>query len=185
MAWNKEYSNPQRAAYGEHNAFRSLYMKYFPKMKYFITHMVKSEAVADELTQDIFLKIWENWGKLPDIHSINAYLYRMAKHAAINHLEHKYIEDRYCAGYIWTNPSTSTNPEEEIEAKELEFLIRLTVERMPEQRRTIYVMSRIENVKNSKIAEILGISEKTVNNQLSLALKEIRKIVMLALLFFS
>jgi|GEM_PF-6831654 len=87
------------------------------------------------------LKIWENRKKLPDVRSINSYLYRMAKHAALNYLDHKYIEEVYVAGY---SQPAGADPEEELEAKELEFLIRLIVERMPEQRRKVYMMSRVE-----------------------------------------
>lgn len=180
MVLNNENNGLRLIAHGDHSAFRSLFIKYFPKIKYFISHLIKSEAIADELTQDIFLKVWENKDTLPDIRSINAYLYRMAKHSAINYLEHKYIEEAYRVEY--TQPE-STRPEEELEAKELEFLIRLTVDRMPEQRRKIYVMSRVEYIKNSEIAKTLDISEKTVNNQLSLALNEIRRMLQFALVF--
>lgn len=181
MSHNEEHIIIMGVVSGEHNAFRALFIKYYPKVNYFITHFIKSEEVAEELSQDIFLKIWENRARLSNIQSLSSYLYRMAKHALINYLEHKYIEESYLATL---HQPLSSGIEEELDAKELEFLVQLVVDRMPEQRRKIYKMSREEHIRNGEIASLLGITEKTVNNQLSLALKEIRKAVSLALSFF-
>lgn len=147
----------EKIATGNQEAFRPIFMKYYPKMKYFITHIVKSEAVAEELSQDTFLKIWENREMLPGLRSFNAYIYRLAKNVSLNYLEHKYVEESYITNY---RPPTATNPDEELDTKELEFLIQLTVERMPEQRRKIYRMSRVENMEKEEIAEKLGITKK-------------------------
>ena len=182
MIHNEELNNLERIASGDHEAFRSIFMKYYPKVKYFIAHIIKSEEIAEDLSQDIFFRVWASKEYLPDLRSFNAYIYRMAKNSALNYLEHKYIEDTYIANY--SHQSESTTPEEELNAKELEFLIQIAIDQMPEQRRKIYIKSRIENIKNGKIAEILGLSEKTINNQLSLALKDIRDILALAFLFF-
>lgn len=182
MTQNEEFNDLDRIASGDHDAFRHVFMKYHPKVKFFISCMVKSETIAEELSQDIFLKVWTSREHLPNLRSFNAYLFKMSKNAALNYLEHKYIEDSYVVNYSQT--TTVANPEEELSAKELEFLVQLAVDRMPEQRRKIYIMSRVENIKNGKIAEILHLSPKTINNQLSLALKEIREILALAFLFF-
>lgn len=178
---NEEYTYLEKIASGDHHAFRYIFMKYFPKVKYFISHMVKSEAIAEELSQDIFLKIWVTRKQLPNLRSFNSYIYKMARNTALNHLEHKYLEDHYIANFA--SPS-STNLIDEIEAREIELLIQLTVDQMPEQRRKIYTMSRVENLKNEEIAEKLNLSKKTVENHLNLALKDIRNILTAALLFF-
>lgn len=183
MINDEEQNILEKIASGDHEAFRSIFMQYYPKVKYFIAHIIKSEETAEDLSQDIFFRIWQSKEHLPNLRSFNAYIYRIAKNSALNHLEHKYIEDAYVTNY--RHQSKSLTPEEELDAKELEFLIQIAIDQMPEQRRNIYIMSRIENIKNGKIAEILGLSEKTINNQLSLALKEIRDILALAFLFFS
>ena len=181
MVLNEENIQLQKIASGEHDAFRCLFMRYFPKVKYFIASIVKSEAVAEELSQDIFLKIWMGRGQLPTLRSFNAYIYRMARNAALNYLDHKYLEENYLANI---DPPTSTNPIDDIEARELELLIQLTVDRLPDHRRRVYTMSRVENLKNDEIAEKLNLSKKTVENHLNLALKDIRNVLTAALLFF-
>jgi len=156
-------------------------MKYFPKMKYFISHFVKSDAIAEELSQDIFMKLWENREKLNRIQSFNSYIYRMSKNIALNYLEHKYVEDTYLENY---HGETEATIEGELYAREIELLEQLTINQMPAQRKTIYEMSRKKGMKNEEIATALGISKKTVENHLNLALKEIRKALILFASFF-
>lgn len=177
----KEIDNLKKIAKGDHDAFRSVFMEYYPKIKYFITHIIKSEAIAEELSQDIFLRLWENRENILNIRSLNAYMYRAAKNSALNHLEHRFVEKSFIAGY---NRPVETNPEEKLDAEELLFLVRLAVCRMPEQRRRIFTMSRVDNLEKEEISERLGLTKKTVENQLSLALKDIRKVLYLAVAFF-
>lgn len=171
----------QRLILGEHDAFRFLFMKYFPKMKYFIAHFVKSDAVAEELAQDIFMKIWEHREKLKNIQSFDAYIYRMSKNISINYLEHKYVEESYMENY---QGETESSIEGELYAREIELLEQLTINQMPPQRKTIYEMSRKKGMKNEEISIALGISKKTVENHLNLALKEIRKALTFFVSFF-
>ncbi len=114
MIQQEDMNNFERTAMRDHEAFRSIFMKYF------IPHLIKSETIAEELSQDIFLKIWENRERSLNIRSFSAYIYRIAKNTALNYLEHKFVEESYIANY---DHSMVTNPEEELDAKELEFLI--------------------------------------------------------------
>jgi RNA polymerase sigma-70 factor (ECF subfamily) len=176
-----EHIDSEKLAWGDQDTFRRLFMKYYPKVKCFIGYFVKSEAIAEDLSQDVFEYIWLNREHLSDIKSLNAYLFGIAKKKSINYLNHKTIEENYASSYIDLPEYTV---EEEIYAKELELLIQLTVDKMPEQRRRIFEMSRSKNLKNAEIAETLNISKKTVENHLNLALKQIREVVALSLIFF-
>ena len=169
----------ERLALGDHDAYRYFFMKYFPKMKYFIAHIVKSEAIAEELAQDVFEKIWISRIELPGIRSFNSYLYKMSKNIALNYLDRKYVENRYIENSSIPSYDFSqvASIEKEIDAKEIESLIRMEVEKMPEQRRKIFMMSRFENLKNEEIAQELNITKKTVENHLNLALKQLRKVL--------
>ncbi len=75
----------------------------------------------------------------------------------------------------------TVNAEDDLYAEELRLLIELNINKMPEQRRRIFQMSRNENMTNDEIAECLGITKKTVENQLSLALKELKKVISVSL----
>jgi RNA polymerase sigma-70 factor (ECF subfamily) len=158
-------------------------MKYFPKVKYFICCFVKSEVIAEDLAQDIFEHIWMDRERFWGMEYLDAYLFRMAKNYAINYLQHKTIEKDYALSYIRSDDLKECLTEEEISAKELELLIRLTIEKMPEQRRRIFEMSRIKNLKNAEIAEKLNISKRIVEAHLNLALRQIRRVIAQLLIF--
>lgn len=169
-------------AAGSHDAFRYLFMKYFPKVKYFIGHLTKSESIAEELAQDVFMSIWENREQLGSVESFGSYVYRMAKNRALNYLRRKYLEDSYMDEY---EGETELTIEGDLYAREIELLEQLTVSRMPRKRKAIYEMSRKDGLTNDEIAARMGISKKTVENHLNLALKEIRKTLFLFTSFFA
>ncbi|MDR2950469.1 MAG: RNA polymerase sigma-70 factor [Prevotella sp.] len=169
---------------GDRNAFRSVFLSYFPKVKYFIVHLIKEEAAAEDISQDIFIKIWENRVSLKEIQSFDAYIYKMAKNAVINEFKKKDLEEKYYNYNYSSSQENYISIEEELFAKEIRLLTELTVSKMPEQRRKIYEMSRMEGIKNEDIAKKLGITKKTVENHINLALKEIRKTISFMLLFF-
>lgn len=171
---------------GDVKAFDCIFVSYFGKVRCFINGLLKSEADAEDLAQDIFIKLWTNRGLLDPQKSVNALLYTMARNAAFNFLKHKLVLDNYTSdnSRIDTTLLPDT-PEEILYAKEIELLIEMTVCRMPEQRRRIYRLSRNEAIPNEEIALQLHVTKKTVENQLSLALQDIRKVISCFLLFFA
>lgn len=162
---------------GDHDSFRFLFVRYYPKVKYFISHIVKSEDVAEELSQDIFTRLWVKRKDAVKINSFNSYVYRMARNAALNHVARKYLEDAYVS--VNVEEEKSYTSEDVFIAMEIESLVQIAVDKMPEQRKKIYTMSRIENLKNDEIARKLNISKKTVENHLNIALGEIRRRIVL------
>lgn len=170
---------------GDVKAFDRMFITYFGKVKYFINGLLKSEIDAEDLAQDIFMKLWTNRGALDPQKSVNAYLYTMAPNAAFNFLKHKLVLDSYAADFILTEENnTPDTPEEIVYAKEIALLVEMTVCQMPRQRQRIYRLSRNEALANEKIALLLDLSKKTVENQLSLALQDIRKVISCLQIFF-
>jgi RNA polymerase sigma-70 factor (ECF subfamily) len=150
-------------------------MSYFPKVKYFIFGFVKSSAIAEELSQDVFMKIWENFDKIIFIECRDAYIYRIARNIALDHITQRNKEKESYGNNLKLSENNSI--EEEIDAKELQLLIELTVNSMPPQRKKVYKLSRIEGISNDNIAKKLNISKKTVENHLNIALNKIRKTI--------
>lgn len=177
----KEYI--EKIALGDQQAFKELFVLSFPKVKHFITHLIKSESVAEDLAQDVFFKIWTGRESLPAIQYFGAYLYRMAKNAVINQVKSEMVEEKYIHNHLAAQ-HTQFSIEEDLYAQELELLVQLSVNNMPKQRKLVYEMSRIEGLTNDEIALTLNLSKKTIENHLNLALKEIRKTISLFSLFF-
>lgn len=168
----KENIDLKEVAFGNPNAFRSFFIKYYPKVKRFIYYFIKSEEIAEDLSQDVFEYIWVNRNRLPGLQSLDAYLFCMAKNKALNYLSRQALENAYAMSCPIVREYSI---EEELYAAELEMLILLIIEKMPGQRRRIFEMSRYENLKNQEIADLLHLSKKTVENHLNLALKQLRK----------
>lgn len=164
-------------------AFDLLFMEYFPKMKRFLAGFLDSEEDAEDMAQDVFVKLWQSRGLLVHIDNLNAYLYRIAKNTLYSYMERSVKPELCSVDHMPEIPGTNTL-EEILFAKELEDLMDLTIEKMPAQRKTIFLLSRKEGISNEEIAQRLGISKRTVETHISAALSDIRKVLPLLLLFF-
>lgn len=165
---------------GDEQAFESLFLHYFPRIKGFISGILQNGEEAEDISQDIFVSMWQNRERLTSIDNLNAYLFRIAKNTVFRHIERSLLFKDYQEQQTERSllfPTNNDNIEEEIYAKELEYLISIAVEKMPSQRKRIYQMSRMEGLSNEEIAERLVISKRTVENHLTLALADIRKLI--------
>lgn len=161
---------------GSHNAYESVFIAYFPKVKYYINGFVKSTDIAEELTQNVFLKIWENHQSLAiSVKSFDSYMFTIAYCQTIDYLRSKQVRDSFCRDQMIQQADTVCTEDKYI-AEETKLLVEMEIENMPEKRRKIFKMSRYEGIPNYKIAEQLNVNQRTVENQLSLAMKKIREI---------
>lgn len=166
---------------GNTKAFDSLFILHYPRVKNFIMSLVKNEEDARDLSQDIFLKIWNNREKLSEIQYFRTYLFQMSKNAVFDFFKENIRFDDYEGEY---KIKDFDSLEESIEAHDLEMLIDTLVESMPEQRKKIYKMSRKEGLTNDEISIKLKISKRTVETHISNALKDIKKLLFNVFLFF-
>ncbi|GHV00069.1 DNA-directed RNA polymerase sigma-70 factor [Bacteroidia bacterium] len=171
---------------GDNDAFESIFMEYFERIKHFIYLLVKSRDVAEDLAQDIFVTLWENKEKIDPAKNFNAFMYTMTKNAVFNYIKSLNVRNKYSGSLSiqWHNIDHSS-PESIIVAKETELLISLATSHMPKQRKRIFEMSRNERLRNEEIASKLNISRNAVEKQLRLAMSDIRNVVTLLAMFFA
>lgn len=168
---------------GNMQAFDALFNKYYPRMKRFLCGFVESEEEAEDLSQDIFVRLWQNHAALADIENFNAYLYRVAKNTVYTYLE-KSLKTEVASINTVSEIPEAEDLEEILFAKELEDIVDLTVEQMPQQRKNIFILSRKQGLSNQEIADRLSISKRTVETHISAALSVIRENLSRLLLFF-
>jgi RNA polymerase sigma-70 factor (ECF subfamily) len=170
---------------GDHHAFDVLFTQYHPKVNFFLRGFIKDEEVARDMAQDIFFKVWTNRETISKVNSFKSYLFRMAKNMIYDYYEHSLIEEKY-ANRLSEQPWDHYTDilEEEIFVKELSLLIDIVIEKMPPQRKLIFVKSRKEGLSNETIAQELNISKRTVENHITQALNDIRKSITTLILFF-
>lgn len=166
---------------GGHKAFEDIFTAYFDKIRLFIFGYIKSEVDAEELAADLFVNLWIHRESIDVTKSFDSYLHTIARNAALNFLKHKFVRESYRDTV--RQPDFGFSPEDELIAKETRLLIEMAVEKMPEQRKMIYRLSRTEGLKNEEIAIRLNTTKRNVESQLSLALKDLRKAVTSIFLF--
>ena len=166
--------------------FETIFTGYYSAVKYFAFMLLKSEADAEDITQDVFTKLWTQpqiWSDR-DSTEISNYIFAMTKHITINFIKHKRIVEEYQESVIEKSLIEelfqTDNTLEPIYYKEALLIIRLILDRLPERRRKVFEMSRINNMSNMEIAQALNISVRTVEHQIYLTLLEIKKTIFIA-----
>ena len=159
---------------GNIQAFETLFRDYYEPLCRYAYSLVEDMNTAEEIVQGLFYTLWKERQNLQIFTSVNGYLYRSVKNKSLQFLEHKRVRENYQKIYIEnTNFKTST-PQEELEYKELEQQIKETLVHLPERRQKIFLMHRMERKKYNEIAQELQISVKTVEAEMSKALRELR-----------
>lgn len=165
--------------------FERFFIVTFPKVKAFSWKILKSEDDAEDIAQDVFVKLWDNpeiWEKQD---TWNSYIYTMVRNRIYNFIKHKSVEFNYQEQLAQEDsPSFETDIHDELYAKEIELLLKLALDSMPEQRKKVFIMSRKEGLSNQEIADNLQLSVRTVERHIYLALQELKKVILIAFFLY-
>lgn len=156
---------------GDQIAFRHLFYQYADSLERFITYYIHDREKSQDLVLDIFTYIWENRQNFEIKLNLKAYLFQAARNKSFT-----YIRDKKIPVYLeeMEGMEIVQNYDSELELQELHHLIEEAVSLLPDKCREIFRKSREENLTNKEIAGQLHISEKTVEGQITIALKKIR-----------
>jgi len=156
---------------GSEAAFDKLFRKYFRKLVYFSMKVVKSKDSSEEVVQDLFVSLWEKKHKLQLKVSLKAYLYRAVYNNSVQYVkkQQRFVNS---SGLSDDLPDDYTDL---LEQSELEERVYQTIEQLPEKCKEIFKLKRFDELKNREIANQLQISIKTVETQMTRALKYLKK----------
>lgn len=176
---SEEYIVLKRLRDGDVEALDVLYLHYAPKVRDFVFRLVRDMQEAEDITHDIFLRIWEQRQTVGNVLSFKNYLFRMTRNAVFNAFKHRRVEQSYQAQTLARDLGeiAPEKPDERVSTEDLMQLIDLAVSNMPEQRRKVFCMSRYDHKSYNEIARELNISPKTVQYHISGALAELRKLL--------
>jgi RNA polymerase sigma-70 factor (ECF subfamily) len=158
---------------GNEDAFATLFHTYYPGLCLYARKIVGDLDAAKELVQDVFVRLYEIRQELPEIHSLKSYLYRTVHNACLNQVKQVHI-------YSAHHQQIKYQSEEGYDAdmliqSELEERISQAIQGLSTQCRTIFEMNRFEGKKNKEIAQELNLSIRTVETQISKALRILRQ----------
>lgn len=159
-----------------------MYKSYWRQIYNFSRLYLKSQAATEELVQEVFVKIWESRDFIREDENFKALLFTITRNLIFNHHRKSLNEDFYKMAMI-ASMEESYNIEDEIDAKNLSEYIDLLIAELPPRRREIFNLSRKEHKSYREIAEQLSISEKTVEHQISEALKFLKQNIIILSLF--
>jgi RNA polymerase sigma-70 factor (ECF subfamily) len=163
-------------AQGNERSFALLYRHYYNQLFPYFSKFTGNPLHAQEILQGTFMRVWMHRDKLPEVENFQAWVYKIATRENLSLLRREMLAARKITRFA--SAGKPAMPAEEafngLETGELEQEVREIVERMPEQRKKIYRLSREGGYKPPEIAEILNISQSTVHNSLTAALRQIR-----------
>lgn len=174
---------------GNKPAFEAVFRLYYKRLCSYATLFVSDSDAAEEVVQETFFRFWSGRESLPEINSLQSYLFRAVHNQCLNQLKHAQYAGRYAG---------EKQPDLELEQQkhsdpavigDLKQQIAAALEKLPTERKRIFLMIRFEGMKYREVAETLGISVKTVENQMGSAIKflkeELREFLPVILLFLS
>lgn len=159
----------------DENAFRLIYQRFHIRLYYYIFQYVKSAHTSEELVQEAFIKIWLKRAELDKNKDFISFLFVMTRNMIYDHLRKEANSSLFRKTYLESKELNSDKTSEDLQLKEYEDILENIIKKLPDRKRKIYTLSRKEGKNNHEIAEILGISSKTVKNNLWETLKTIKE----------
>lgn len=163
--------NPQNSTLDQ-ALFEQLFKKHFGHLVNFAVQYVGDQDTAQDITQKVFIRLWESREKINANQNIPSYLFTSVKNRCLNHIrDHK----KYRSQVLDLDAGDFDQPvEESLDMEALKIKIKKALEELPEKCRLVFEMSRYQHMKYKEIAEELEVSQKTVEAHMSKALKILR-----------
>jgi len=160
---------------GDIGAFETLFRKYHSPLLFYCTSITASVQAAEDIVQDLFYNIWKDKERLNILVSVKSYLYKSVRNHSLQYLQ----KNANRRNNNMDNLDNQTNPtyktDDYLEYHELEQLLSKSIKSMPERRARIFRMHRYENLKYKEIAQKISLSVKTVEAEMTKALKTLKK----------
>ena len=163
----------QKLKRGNKDIFESLFRTYHQPLSVYAASIISSQEDGEEIVQDLFFHLWEKRSQLNISSSLKSYLYRAVRNRCLNFIKHQKVKEKYRQDALQNYSEMISISEEE--PSDLPIKIQQAIGKLPNRCREIFELSRFEGLKYREIADVLGISPKTVEVQMGKALRELRK----------
>lgn len=156
---------------GDENAFHILFDYYYPQVRFFVLGIVKNPYIADEIAQGVFIKLWLSRQSIDPDRNFDAWLFTVTRNSLTDYYRRLQVMESMDGLH---DVSVQAGFDTIYDTRHIEALVRREVDKMPPQRRQVFILSRLEGLSNEEIAVRLGISKRTVERHLNIALGGLR-----------
>lgn len=159
---------------GRESAYRQLFDQYYPRLVVFANKYLNDLENARDIVQEFYLYLYESRHTITIQTSLKSYLYSSVKNRCLNQIKHELVKEKHRNISRAEANVSYPDPEQLMDAVELEARVYDIVSKLPEKCRQIYIMNRVDGKGNREIAEALDLSIRTVETQISKALKSLK-----------
>jgi RNA polymerase sigma-70 factor (family 1) len=178
-----------RLSKNDEHAFRLIFHAFSGKVYSFSLRLTRSQETAEEMVQDVFLKIWVNRASLADIENFNGYLYTITRNLAFNTLKRMSVEEKAKTTLQRELTDKHFDTEETVIHRDYQQLLNRAISHLPPQQRLVYSLCHQEGLRYEEVAQRLKISRLTVKTHMQQALRTLKSqfahVVKLGVVFFS
>ncbi len=168
----------KRFSQGQADAFRQIFDSYHGRILAYSYKIAKSSAEAEEITQQVFIRLWEKRHLVDVSRSLDHYLYKITRNCAFNYLKKKAYEAELQQNISEALMSSSQLAEDQVSYNECERLTNELIDTLPEKRQIVFKMHYEEGYSPAEIAHLLGVSVTTVKSQLVKATKTVKEFLL-------
>ena len=164
----------ERIANDDQLAYRELFIQFYNKLSRFVMGFTKSKELTDEIVSDVFINIWRRRKSMEEIKNLKLYLYISAKNITFNYLKKLHRENLADLDMVEIEPQDPfSDPGAAMITREMNLKLRSAINDLPPRCKLIFTLIKENGLSYKQTAQLLNISESTVENQLSIALKKI------------
>jgi RNA polymerase sigma-70 factor (ECF subfamily) len=165
----------ERVSDGDEEAFEHLFRRLSERVFRFVCGMVQDEALAQDLTQDTFAKLWRIRTRLGEVASLRAYVFQMARNRVYNHQRDQQVRRDNQPELEETHPNASpSSPDTDLDTAMLRSMLEDWIDELPDRQREALTLRRRSDLSHDEIAQVMGISPSTVNNHIVRAMEHLR-----------
>ena len=151
-------------------SYNKLFERYYGRLCQYVYSLLMDKSDTEDIVQELFLNIWKNRERIEIKENVGGYLYKMAKHLALNHLRSK----------VYFNNLSETQDQlsyedDRVESEEFRIALYSCIDHLPGRCKQVLLLHRIKGLKQKEISEKLDVSIKTIKNQIWISLQKLRR----------
>ncbi|MHB1327232.1 MAG: RNA polymerase sigma factor [Gemmatimonadales bacterium] len=166
----------ERLRRGDADALETLVQRYWSSLLGYAVRIIGSVDAAEDVAQETFCRLWDHRDRWNPTESVRGLLFRIARNLSISSRRRGMVHNRVTA-VLALEPSVPATPLDAVEADDLAGMLNRAIETLPARRREVFVLRCVHGLSYREVAEVMGISQQTVANQLSHALASLRTIL--------